>query len=369
MIPQPGRDRHVASFDTSLIDVELTEPFAISTGAPAAAQNVLVRVTLESGATGYGEAAPFEAVSGETQLRTLAALRSVETEMIGRDAAGWRGLATDLRTLLPREPAARCAAEQAVIDALARHVGLPLWAFFGGSPRQITTDITIPAGDVAHSAESARRAVQSGFAVVKVKIGASDWATDVARVVAVSRAAPDAIITVDANAAYSREQAHKFVAGAIEAGVRLGLVEQPVVAEDITGLAILEQDFGVPVCADESVRSPADAILVARTGGISVINVKLMKCGVADALDIISVARSAGMTCMIGGMIETSVSMSFSAALAAANFPLFDHVDLDTPLFMPPGLIDGGMDYNGRLISLPCESPGTGVDASSHFMS
>ena len=58
------------------LDLPLTEPFAISTGAQHVAHNVLVRLTLADGTTGLGEAAPFTAVSGETQQRTLASIRA-----------------------------------------------------------------------------------------------------------------------------------------------------------------------------------------------------------------------------------------------------------------------------------------------------
>jgi L-alanine-DL-glutamate epimerase-like enolase superfamily enzyme len=92
-----------------------------------------------------------------------------------------------------------------------------------------------------------------------------------------------------------------------------------------------------------------------------------MKCGVADALDIITIARSAGLTGMIGGMVETAVSMTFSAAVAAASHPFFSYIDLDTPMLMPAGFIRGGMRYSGPAIHLPGHALGTGVDATAHF--
>jgi L-Ala-D/L-Glu epimerase len=60
------RARMIARLDMAPITVRLTESFAISKGAVAAAQNVLVRVVLQDGSAGYGEAAPFEAITGET---------------------------------------------------------------------------------------------------------------------------------------------------------------------------------------------------------------------------------------------------------------------------------------------------------------
>jgi L-alanine-DL-glutamate epimerase-like enolase superfamily enzyme len=361
------RARTIARLDIAPIAVRLSESFAISKGAVATAQNVLVRVALQDGSAGYGEAAPFEVITGETQASTVTALRGMITTVTGRDAAGWRVLAADLRSLLPEAAAARCAVEQAVIDALARHLGLSLPAFLGGFPRDLITDITIPVGDVRHGVESARHAENSGFKTVKIKVGADNWELDAARVVAISQATPELTIIVDGNAGFSRAQAHRFLGAVTEAGAAVILVEQPVAAHDIAGLAELEREHGIPVCADESVRRPKDAIRVAETGGISSVNVKLMKCGVADALDIITIARSAGLTGMIGGMVETAVSMTFSAAVAAASYPFFRYIDLDTPLLMPRTFIRGGMRYSGPAVHLPEHALGTGVDAAAHF--
>ena len=361
------RARTIARLDIAPIAVRLSESFAISKGAVATAQNVLVRVVLQDGSAGYGEAAPFEAITGETQASTLTALQPMIATVTGRDAAGWRVLAADLRSLLPGAAAARCAVEQAVIDALARHLGLSLPAFLGGFPHDLITDITIPVGDVRHGVESARHAENSGFKTVKIKVGADNWELDAARVVAISQATPELTIIVDGNAGFSRAQAHRFLGAVTEAGAAVILVEQPVAAHDIAGLAELEREHGIPVCADESVRRPKDAIRVAETGGISSVNVKLMKCGVADALDIITIARSAGLTGMIGGMVETAVSMTFSAAVAAASYPFFRYIDLDTPLLMPRTFIRGGMRYSGPAVHLPEHALGTGVDAAAHF--
>jgi L-alanine-DL-glutamate epimerase-like enolase superfamily enzyme len=70
---------------------------------------------------------------------------------------------------------------------------------------------------------------------------------------------------------------------------------------------------------------------------------------------------------MIGGMVETAVSMTFSAAVAAASYPFFSYIDLDTPLLMPRGFVHGGMRYSGPAIRLPGHAAGTGIDAAAHF--
>ena len=70
---------------------------------------------------------------------------------------------------------------------------------------------------------------------------------------------------------------------------------------------------------------------------------------------------------MIGGMVETAVSMTFSAAVAAASYPFFTYIDLDTPLLMPRKFVRGGMRYSGPTVYLPGHALGTGVDAAAHF--
>src|SRR5262249_1792660 len=191
-----------------------------------------------------------------------------------------------------------------------------------------------------------------GFCTVKVKVGATHWAEDVERLRAIHQAAPALRLIADANEGYSYVQARAFLRRLASEGVPLPLFEQPTAADRPEELRALQEECGIPVCADEAVRSPTDALRVAHVGGISALNVKLMKFGVFGALDVIAIAAAAGMTCMIGGMVETAASMSFSAALAEANEPLFAYVDLDTPLFMPPGMIDGGLGYDGELLPL-----------------
>jgi L-alanine-DL-glutamate epimerase-like enolase superfamily enzyme len=361
------RERTIVEIEVRPVDFPLTEPFAISTGAPEFARNVLVRITLDDGTQGYGEAAPFEAVSGETQAGSLAALHLIADELTGRDAAAWRPLASHLADVARDAPAARCAAEQAVIDALARHARMPLPNLFGGPVGSLSTDLTIPASDIDHAVLSAEHAYRLGFRTVKVKAGAEPWEADVERLAALSSAVPQLTMIVDANGGFAADEARGLLTALRRRGIGLRLLEQPVPADDTATLGQLQHEFGVPVCADEAARSPADVLRLAGSGGVDVINVKVMKCGVTQALDMIAIARAGNMSCMIGGMVETAVSMSFSAALAMAYGDVFTFVDLDTPLFMADAGISGGIRYAGPAISFPDSFVGTGVDASAHF--
>src|SRR5262245_5699508 len=119
----------VTALAAHAIDLPLTEPFAIATGAQPSAQIVVVRCTLAGGAVGLGEAAPFFAVSGETQASALGAIEAARGLVVGKDAASWRPLAAGLADLVPEQAAARAAIEMALLDAWSRHHGVPLWSF------------------------------------------------------------------------------------------------------------------------------------------------------------------------------------------------------------------------------------------------
>jgi L-alanine-DL-glutamate epimerase-like enolase superfamily enzyme len=343
------------------LNVELTEPFGIATGAQNVAENVLVTLELEDGSKGYGEGAPFPAVSGETQARTLDAIIRLEAHVVGTDASRWRETGAHLAKLLPHTPAARAALETALVDAHCRSTNTSVWRLFGAKEDTLTTDLTITTGSIGHAKSSAARALGDGFATLKLKIGGTPD-DDVARIHAVLEAAPEAQLILDANAALDAEQALALLDALGAARDRVVLFEQPVAAEDLLGLARVRER--VTVAADESARSTRDVERLAKANAVDVINVKITKTGFAEALDMVAAARAHGLRLMIGGMVETRLAMSLSACLAAGNGD-FTFVDLDTPLFMKCDPFRGGYAQKGPLITLDTGCIGLGIEPAA----
>lgn len=122
---------------------------------------------------------------------------------------------------------------------------------------------------------------------------------------------------LDANAGYSAEEVLVLLRELRLAGIEPALLEQPVAREDWEGLGNLTREAGVPVTADESCRTPYDALRIVRNRLAQAVNIKLVKCGVVQSLEIAAVARTGGLVLMIGGMVETRLAMSFSAHFAA----------------------------------------------------
>ncbi len=351
------------SLSYSPLDVPLREPFGIATGAQTVAANVLVQVELEDGTVGLGEAAPFPAVSGETQAAVLAALPSAERALQGHDAARYRPACAAVREALSHLPSALCAVEMALLDALGKSHGVSLWSFFGGAETTLLTDITIPTGDVAHARAAARRAQEANFSALKIKVGGAALDEDAERVRAVHATAPNAELILDANAALSATDALWLLTELGPARSRVVLYEQPTARDDLDGLAQVERDGRVPVAADESARSASEVARIARLGAASVINVKTAKTGLVEAWEMIATARSHGLQLMIGGMVETELSMSTSACLAA-GIGGFRFVDLDTPLFMGPRPLCGGFVQHGPRLDVSAIDAGHGVEVT-----
>lgn len=328
------------------VEVPITDPFVVATGARVLAENVFVRVTLQDGTQGYGEAAPFPEVGGEDRPSCLIAVSRLASALIGTSVADYRRLASRMAETAPGQPAARCGLETALIDASCRAGRIPMWKLWGGADvRERETDITIPITTLEKTVSLARGWYEKGFRLFKMKVG-KDVDTDIRRLEAVHKALPDIAFIGDGNQGFSREDCLMFAKGVKRFGGVMALLEQPVARDDLDGMAAIRRDTNIPVAADESVRSLADAKAVVRQGAADYINIKIMKTGVIEALDIASFTRAAGLKLMIGGMVETRMAMgcSFSLVLGLGGFEV---LDLDTPLLLSSDPLKGGYLYDG----------------------
>ena len=345
------------------VDVPITDPFVVATGARTIAENVFLRVTLANGAQGYGEAAPFPEVGGETRESCLTALHQLCTTVLGRSATDYKKIGLDLSEQALTHPAARCGLETAIIDAYCRASNVPMWRLWGGKDvRARDTDITIPITTLDKTVVLARGWYEKGFRLFKMKVG-KDVGGDIRRLEAVHRALPGISFIGDGNQGFSHQDCLIFAEGVKACGGTMVLLEQPVVRDDLDSMAAIRRETGIPVAADESVRSLADVQQVVARGAADYINIKIMKTGVVEAVEIASFTKASGLKLMIGGMVETRIAMgcSFSLLLGLGGF---DILDLDTPLLLASDPVAGGYRYEGSRLQ-PWSGPGLDMKAVS----
>jgi len=355
----------IARVDVAPLDIPMKKAFGIAGGAQELARNVLVTVVLEDGTTGIGEAAPLPAFNGETQELAIEALERAAPRLVGADAAAWFA---DLPDVIEEATSpigsAACALETAVLDAFGRAQGRSLREIFGGAETWLVTDVTITTGTVEEAAAEAR--AFAAFTTLKIKIGAADHDTDVARVLAIRDARPDARLLLDANASLDVDRAVRMLDDLKRHRCVPVLFEQPVRAGDdaLDALAEIRKRTTVPIALDESAKHAQDVIRAHRAGAADIVNVKLMKAGVRSAMEVAVAARSCGLGLMIGGMVEARVAMGTSACFAA-GLGGFTYVDLDTPLFLAEDPFEGGYAQDGPRIDLRPVRAGHGCERRS----
>ena len=348
------------------ISIPLITPFKTALRTVNRIEDLIVRVTLDSGETGYGEAPPTAVITGETRQSITAALCDyLAPAAMGADPSDRDEFFTRLDRAMAKNTSAKAALDIAVHDALSRSLGLPLFRFLGRrAPGQVRTvletDLTISVNDPDTMAADARSAVGRGFRILKVKVG-KGGAEDVARLRAVREAAgPDITLRVDANQGWTPEEAVRTIGLMEDAGLNMELVEQPVSCHDFNGLKYVTAHTATPILADESVFSPEDAERILTEHAADLINIKLMKTGgIFDALRVCDLAERGGVQCMMGCMLESAVSVSGAAHLAAAR-SVITLCDLDGPSLCAENPYIGGPRYEESRIFLP-ETPGIGI--------
>jgi L-alanine-DL-glutamate epimerase-like enolase superfamily enzyme len=350
------------------VDLPLKASFVVARGAMDVAKNIFVRVTLQDGTMGYGEVAPFPDISGEDQESCLSAFPAAAKVLLGEPVTQFRFLSKRLLEMTRSFPALRCGLETALLDALCRATGMPLWGLWGGADVRIReTDVTLPIGATDAVVATALDWYQKGFQILKMKVG-QDVEEEIRRVEAVAAACQEASFVIDANQGYTFEQARAFMLAMEQLHIPVKVFEQPIHRDHIEEMVMLKNQGAIPLAADESIRSIEDAHQLIEQKAVDMFNVKITKCGVMESVRIVELAQASGVRLMIGGMVESRVTMgcSWSMVLGLGGVEI---LDLDMPLLLSVDPITGGYQYEGSSLH-PWHEPGLGmfINAESSLM-
>lgn len=340
------------------LSIAMDDPFTIAIGTKYNIENVLITIQLENGIEGYGEAAPLEPINGENQATVLATLNSCIDFLTGQDVSQFRQVSKHLKKVFWAQVTARCAVEMAMIDAFTKTLNLPLYTFFGGVENKVETDYTVDIVSPEVAKINAAKLKKRGYNTLKTKVG-KNLTDDIDRILAIKEGAPDCSLMLDANQGYTPPQAVYFLEELEKNGIRPDLFEQPVLKSDLRGMKFVRDHTSVPIAADESVFTAADAIEVVRARCADLVNIKIMKSGIVEALDIAAIARSANMGLMIGCMLETKLGLGCSVHFAA-GLGGFRFIDLDPHLTPEQEPVTGGPDFEEPVYSLT-SAPGIGI--------
>ncbi len=332
-----------------ILTLKTKHPFKIARGNQDSYRTVLVKVTDADGAVGLGEAAP-QKFYGETVETVLAALE-VYAQVLPDDAFRLDEAERSMEKVMVGNNSARAALSTALHDLVGKRLDVPVWKLWGlDAAKAPKSTFTIGIDTPEMIKKKVREAEQ--YPILKIKLGLDN---DLEILQAI-REVTDRELRVDANCGWTRKQAIRMLPVLEEFGVTV--LEQPLLPEDLDGLAAVARQSKIPVIVDESCLVSTDIPRLA--GLVDGINIKLAKTGgLREALRMIAIARASHLMVMVGCMIESSIGIT-----AAAHFtPLVDIADLDGAALLAHDPYVGATIVGGQ-IKLP-EGPGIGVVARS----
>lgn len=353
----------ITRFELAMLRIPLRTPFRTALRTVEAVEDIVLRLHTDDGLVGHGSAPASVAITGDSHASILAAIRErLGPAVLGGDIAALPDLLGRMHGAIEGNVNARAAVEIALHDLWGQLHGQPLFRLLGKSVvTELETDLTISVDAVDKMVADASEAVERGFRALKIKLG-KDGEGDAERVLAIHAAVGDrALLRIDANQGWSAEQAVRILQALEAAGVRADLVEQPVPASDLEGLAFVAAGVRTPVMADESVFGPEQLPEIARRRAATIVNIKLIKAaGISRALQLADLAVEHGLECMIGCMLESPISVAAAAHVAAARPAAFTRIDLDGPSLCSHDPVHSNVAFEGPAIRLG-EGAGLGI--------
>lgn len=321
----------ITDLQTQIIPIQLNAPFKTALREVTAVDVVRVLIHFDNGTVGIGEAAPTKVITGDTEESILRAINEVfKPFLLGKEIDESLTVLDEVAQLLPHNTSPKAAIDIALHDALAKAKHLPLYKLLGGTDPVLDTDFTISIAPREKMIQDSQEKVSQGFKSLKIKLGLDDVAEEVAKIRGINEALEGKIpFRIDANQGWNKEEAVQILSEWQD--IPIDFIEQPVKARDFDGLKYVTEHANIPIMADESLFSFADAKRLIEDRCCDLLNIKLMKStGIREGRKIYELAKANGIGCMVGSMIEGYAGMAAAAHFAAGAQDIRFY-DLDVP--------------------------------------
>ena len=349
----------IRDFDIEPCTMRKEDPawrFALG-GSPVTDGHV-VRIATEDEVEGFGYASATPHM-GSTKHTLTAELELFRPLVIGKDARAVEAILKELDRALRGAPQAKAAIDCALHEHLARSLGVPLHVLFGGTVREAVPILRILAIKTpAEMAAQAQKLVDKGYRYLKIKVhGEVD--DDVARVAAIRKQVGDGVhLTIDANQAYTPKDAIAALNRMAEH--RIDLVEQPVDADDVEGLALVTRTVPVTVEADEAAGSLREVFELISRRAVDAVSLKIPKLGgLRNTLAAARLCEAGHVQYRLGAAVGSRLLAAQALHLACA----LPGVDYACELAEFDRLLDDpfeGLEVRDGMLRLP-QGAGSGV--------
>jgi len=319
----------IRSIDLHTVLLPYLTPFETSFGAETDKVAVLVELTTDAGAVGWGECSielwpGYGHETAETAVHMLKEFMAPAA--VGASVSDPRAFPALLKRFRGNQHT-RAGLEAAVWDAFARTNEMRLTDCFAhyapvGHESEGRATVGVSIGiqpSLEATVEAARARLQQGYGRIKLKIKRG-WDLEVAR--AVRAEFPDILLMLDANSDYEPADAERLTE---LDQFDLLMIEQPLSYDDIYQHGQLQKRLKTRICLDESVKSASDLRIALQVGALGILNLKPARVGgFSESLEIYRICVEHDLPLWIGGMLETGVGRAANiafAALPAVNLP------------------------------------------------
>lgn len=317
-------------------------------GEHSVSRYAIIRVHTDADIVGLGEATIDPRWSGETVGTVVSTIRdSLEPVLKGTDPREIQTACRLMERALKLNPFTRAAVEMALWDISGKAAGVPVYRMLGGPVmREIPIKMVVGAFDTPRAVQLAKKFLDFGVGCIKVKTGL-DPAGDIDRVRAIRElAGPEMPITIDSNCGWSLSAA-KYALSQMER-YDVIVAEQPIMPGNPEAFAALRRGTRIPIMADESVFTLADAWALVSAGAVDVLSVYPGKQGgIWNCIMTGHVAKAAGIVCHMGSNLELGIGSAAMLHTAAAM------ESMDSRQF--PGDILGPLYHEADMLTKPLE--------------
>jgi L-alanine-DL-glutamate epimerase-like enolase superfamily enzyme len=333
--------------------LRLKVPLQTSYGPVDERELLTVSLTDADGIRGHGEAAPLEAYDGVTVEQVEQALTDYEPILAAfRDGMNGAQMIDACRRV-DDLPQALAAVDLALWDRAGKRAGKPVAALLTDDPAAaVDVNATLTALDRAGVARQAARAVGEGFTCVKVKVGVGD---DAGRVAAARAAVgPEVALRLDANGAWSVEEAVRTIDALAPAG--LELVEEPT--HGLREVREVRERVSTRIAIDETAAEHG----ALGAGVADAVCLKISRCGgISGLIAAATLVRASGAEAYLASTFDgpLGIAAAIHAAAALASRGPVPHCGLAT-LGIFEG-IENPLPVRAGRIAVPA-SAGLGVE-------
>lgn len=356
---------HIVRVEVQSVRIPVVRPHPMAIGTTVCQENVVVKLFITDGTTGYGEA-PFmvgHSQLGETPHTVRVILRhKLIPVILGRSPLDIEGLTVALEKAVPGNTRAKGALLMAAHDLAGKMLASPIHVLLGGLVHdRVPLSWSLPIVPLKDAVAEGRKMVERGWKLIKIKVGRPNPADDIETVRVVRQELGESIrLRIDANQAYDVKTALSVLRGVEPFNIEF--FEQPVHRDDLDGMVEVTRESPIPIMADESAKSATDLALIARRRAADYASIYIIgPGGILQSRKMAIIAEAHRMRGYIGGALESAIGAAAGLHVAAAS----PAVDLGCELYgqymLQEDIARQPFDLHDGALMVP-QKPGLGIE-------